>query len=238
MAIKVSDISDELKREILNHLHDQLGDTQFMFLKEELGEDGMLELFLESVEKAGHQDMNYITPTSKSDRKPLLKQVLLWTLVIGSFFGFGLLVFAIVIPLYDLLMKELRRQAEFINNGLPPYYRSKKDNHVNDNNDSDAIIYIGALVGIFTNWIVFGKLRGEYLLFIIYLLIMIFIINLFGHFLYRIIKYRDRKLLVQGTFTLFLLILALGLFWQFFPDASLSVIENFSLSNIDAILAQ
>jgi hypothetical protein len=234
MAIKASDLSKELKREILEQLRDQLGDAQYKHYIETLGEDGLLTLFLESAENASHQNGNYSAATRKPDRKPLLEQVLLWTLIIGSYLGLGWILFYVVTFLYGLLLKSLKEAENLANIGSPQYYRTKKDNDGSDKDDSNTVIFFAALAGVILNWIILSGYRRTYL----FLLIIIFGLNLFGQTLYRIIKFRDRKLLARGIVTLILLVLVSVVFWRFFPEASLAVINYFGSSNVGTILSK
>ena len=234
MAIKASDLSKELKREILEQLRDQLGDAQYKHYIETLGEDGLLTLFLESAENAVHRNGNNSASTKKSDRKPLLEQVLLWTLIIGSYLGLGWILFYVLPYLYGLLMKSLREAEDLVNITDPQYYKRKKNPYDRDKDDSSAVELFAALAGVILNWIILRGNRRTYL----FLLIIIFGLNLFGQTIYRIIKFRDRKLLARGIITLILLVLASVVFWRFFPEASLAVINYFGSSNVGTILSK
>jgi hypothetical protein len=234
MAIKASDLPEEMKRKILDQLHEQLGDTQYKHYIETLGEDGLLTLFLKSTEDSVHQKVKNSTSTDKSGRKPLLKQVLIWTLMIGCYLGLGWILYHLVLFLYRLLMKSLKEAENLVNMANPQYYRSKKDHYGSDKNDSTTLEFIASLSGVILNWII---LRGYRRSFIV-LLIIIFGLNLVGHTLYRIIKFRDKKLLVRGTVTLIVLIFVMGLFWQFFPETRLAIINYFSSSFIGTIFAK
>ena len=161
-------------------------------------------------------------------------QALLWTLIIGSYLGLGWILIFVLPFLYRLLLKSLRDAEDLANIATPQYYRSKKnyDDRVKDN--SSTVLFFAALAGVILNWIILSGYRRTYF----FLLIIIFGLSLVSHTLYRIIKFRDSKLLVRGIVTLILLIFAVVLFWQFFPEVSMAVINFFSVSNIGTILAK